>query len=348
MMTTLFVPGRLCLFGEHSDWAGALRAVDPSIVPGACIVTGTNQGITATAEPARDFEITSRLPDGRVLGPLRLPMDAAALWRAAEAGDFFSYAAGVAAALYVRYRPPGLRIVATDLDLPIRRGLSSSAAVCVLVARAFNQVHHLGLSVRDEMDIAYRGEIGAGSQCGRMDQACAYGKRPVLLRFDGDAMDIELLRPHAAVHLVIIDLMCGKDTRRILSDLHRCFLSPQEGGALRAALGVQNQELTEHARAALEAGDARRLGELMTEAQQLFDRCVAPACPAELTAPRLHAVLAHPAVRDFTWGGKGVGSQGDGTAQFVCRGVEERDMLTGRLVADCHVRCLPLTIEPRE
>lgn len=21
----LFVPGRLCLFGEHSDWAGAMR-----------------------------------------------------------------------------------------------------------------------------------------------------------------------------------------------------------------------------------------------------------------------------------------------------------------------------------
>src|SRR5437870_2329463 len=98
-MTTLFVPGRLCLFGEHSDWAGALRSTDRTIVPGACIVTGTDQGITATAEPAINFEITSRLPDGRVLGPLRLPMDADALRRAAARPDFFSYAAGVAAVL---------------------------------------------------------------------------------------------------------------------------------------------------------------------------------------------------------------------------------------------------------
>ena len=30
----IFVPGRLCLFGEHSDWAALYRAADPSIAPG--------------------------------------------------------------------------------------------------------------------------------------------------------------------------------------------------------------------------------------------------------------------------------------------------------------------------
>lgn len=347
-MTTLFVPGRLCLFGEHSDWAGALRRVDPSIVPGACIVMGTDQGITATAVPAADFAMTSRLPDGRMLGPVRLPMDGAALRRVAAAGTFFSYAAGVVAALWARYRPPGVHITATDIDLPIRRGLSSSAAVCVLVARAFNQVHQLGMSVRDEMELAYRGEIDAGSQCGRMDQACAYGKRPVLLHFDGDVMDVELLQPQRPLWLLIVDLSHDKDTRRILSELHRRFLSPDAagGGALREALGRHNQEVVGRARAALEAGDAPQLGALMADAQQVFDAGVAPACPSELTAPRLHAVLAHPSARELAWGGKGVGSQGDGAAQFVCRGVEERAALAHRLAVDCHVECLPLTIEP--
>src|SRR5262249_1847132 len=146
--------------------------------------TGTEQGITATVEPAVDFEMTSRLPDGRIVGPLRLPMETDALRRAAQTGDFFSYAAGVAAVVCARPRPPGVRIVATDIDLPVARGLSSSAAVCVLVARAFNHVHHLGLTLREEMELAYRGEIDAGSECGRMDQACAYGRRPVLLHFD--------------------------------------------------------------------------------------------------------------------------------------------------------------------
>ena len=344
-MVSLFVPGRLCLFGEHSDWAGALRSTEPDSAPGACIVSGTDQGIAATAEAALDFEMTSRLPDGRVCGPVRLPMDGAPLKRAAEAGDFFSYTAGVAAEVWRQYRPPGMRLTTTDLDLPIRRGLSSSAAICVLVARAFNLVHHLGLDIREEMELAYRGEIGAGSQCGRMDQACAYGKRPVLLRFDGDHLDVEVLRPQQPLYLLIVDLQYQKDTRRILSDLHATFLgSPSAAkAALRAALGRHNAELIAAARAALESGDAPGLGALMTEAQALFDRCVAPACPSELAAPRLHEVLAHPAVVDLTWGGKGVGSQGDGAAQFLCRGVSERDQLSQRLTAD-GLQCLPLTV----
>jgi len=347
-MTTLFVPGRLCLLGEHSDWAGGLRREGVEIMPGACIVTGTDQGITATVEPADDFEITSRLPDGQVIGPVHVPMEASALQRAAASGDFFSYAAGVAAEVWQRYRPGGVRITATDLDLPIRRGLSSSAAICVLIARAFNRVHQLGLGLDDEMELAYQGELVAGSQCGRMDQACAYGKRQVLMRFDGDTVSVELLRPRHVLHFLIVDLLRAKDTRRILSDLHERFTGPdgEPRRALRVALGARNLELVGQARAALEAGDARRLGAAMIEAQERFDRDVAPACPSELTAPHLHAVLAHPAARELAWGGKGVGSQGDGSAQLVCRGTEARAELARRLTVDCGVRCLPLTIEP--
>ena len=41
----LFVPGRLCLFGEHSDWAGKYRTMNADIVAGAAIVSGIEQGI---------------------------------------------------------------------------------------------------------------------------------------------------------------------------------------------------------------------------------------------------------------------------------------------------------------
>ena len=43
----LFVPGRLCLFGEHTDWAGHYRTMNADIKPGAAIVTGIEQGIYA-------------------------------------------------------------------------------------------------------------------------------------------------------------------------------------------------------------------------------------------------------------------------------------------------------------
>ena len=114
---------------------------------------------------------------------------------------------------------------------------------------------------------------------------------------------------------------------------------------MRDALGPRNAELLGRARGALLAGDAARLGALMQEAQALFDAQVAPACP-ELRAPRLHEVLAHPAVRELAHGGKGVGSGGDGSAQLVARGPAERDALAKRLEAELGVGCLPLTLEP--
>ncbi|MEE9608534.1 MAG: GHMP kinase, partial [Myxococcota bacterium] len=114
---------------------------------------------------------------------------------------------------------------------------------------------------------------------------------------------------------------------------------------VREALGPRNAKLVRAARDDVIAGDARGLGERMSEAQAVFDRLVAPACP-ELAAPRLHEVLAHQAVRELAWGGKGTGSQGDGCAQLVARGADEREALAERLERSLGVACLPLTLEP--
>jgi len=54
MTKELFVPGRLCLFGEHSDWAGGYRRADKSIAPGHCMAIGTDQGIYANVSAHSD------------------------------------------------------------------------------------------------------------------------------------------------------------------------------------------------------------------------------------------------------------------------------------------------------
>jgi galactokinase len=344
----LSVPGRLCLFGEHSDWAAGYRRTHPGIARGHCLVAGTDQALHARAEPrAGVLEIASALPDGSRRGPEVIPFSARALSEAARAPGFFRYAAGVACELVERHTVGGLALEITRATLPIQKGLSSSAAISVLVARAFSRAYDLALSPRDEMELAYAGERRAGSECGRMDQICAFGRRPAFLTFDGDALEIEPLAPGGELWLLVVDLCRGKDTPRILADLNRCF--PDAPGAraaaVRDALGIRNAELLARARAALLAGDAPGLGALMDEAQARFDRDVAPACP-ELAAPRLHEVLAHPARAELAWGGKGVGSQGDGCAQLVCRGAAEREALARRLEADLGVACLPLTLRP--
>ena len=40
----LFVPGRICIFGEHSDWAGGYRRINAEVEKGYTLICGTDQG----------------------------------------------------------------------------------------------------------------------------------------------------------------------------------------------------------------------------------------------------------------------------------------------------------------
>ena len=339
----LFVPGRLCLFGEHSDWAGEYRKTDTSIETGRCIVAGTDQGIYGTAEPvSTGFHISQILPDGSQSSMNSYSSEPELLRQVTESAVFDSYAAGTAAVILEKHPNLGLRLSILRRTLPMKKGLSSSAAVCVLIARAFNRIHALNLSVEEEMELAYRGELLTGSHCGRMDQACAYGVDPVLLTFDGDEMTVSSLMPGGPLHILIVDLQGRKNTRRILDELNLAFTSGNM--QIRRALGSYNHRITAEASDAIERGDAKDLGRLMIEAQRIFDEMIAPACPSELTSPRLHEILRSRITRSLTWGGKGVGSQGDGTAQFICKGPGEREELRTVLEAETDVECYFLTM----
>lgn len=350
----LFVPGRVCLFGEHSDWAGGYRRINPTLEKGHALIAGTDQGIRARVARHPDALVLTSIatPEASLpesTGPRRLPIEPGALLREAEQGGFWSYVAGVALQVRRKFSTGGLILENHAMDLPVRRGLSSSAAICVLTARAFNRLYDLGLTTRDEMELAYQGETTTPSRCGRMDQGCAFGRRPVLMTFDADAMDAVEIDPAADLHLLIVDLRASKDTRTILARLNRAF--PVAGDAVargvQELLGPINAGLVNRAARALAAGDAQGLGRLMLEAQEHFDRLAAPACPEELTAPILHHLLRYAPVQSYVWGGKGVGSQGDGTAQFVARGVAERDAAVATIERDLGMRCLPLTLTAR-
>ena len=113
---------------------------------------------------------------------------------------------------------------------------------------------------------------------------------------------------------------------------------------MQELLGPINKRIVSEARTALEAGDAERLGALMAEAQAFFDRYAAPACPEELTAPVLHRVLAHAPLQPHICGGKGVGSQGDGTAQFIARSAADQQAVVEILERDLGLSGLTLTL----
>ena len=215
----LFVPGRICLFGEHTDWAGNFRRFNSAIKVGSTIVSGTNQGIYAQVRKHKNSLVVHTLipqtVDAQTLlrdeqehgytvsvqemepykkATLHAPMNVSVLRSIASSGSFFSYAAGVAYKILQDYKVTGVEIDCYRCTLPVAKGLSSSAAVCVLVARSFNRIFNLRGTTRFEMEYAYRGENLTPSRCGRMDQACAFGNRPVVMNYDADDLDCKEIR----------------------------------------------------------------------------------------------------------------------------------------------------------
>jgi len=299
--------------------------MNADIPPGAAIVTGIEEGIYAEAEKSSIFEMQSTAEeiDG-LWKDFACRMDEAELKRVAKSGSFFCYCAGVASYMLEWYKVGGVRIRITRMTLPMKSGLSSSAAICVLVARAFNLLYNLNLNTLGEMNIAYLGELRTSSRCGRLDQACAFGVKPNLMTFDGDEIEVQALNVKKALRWVFADLCAEKDTVRILRDLNKAypFASNEMERREHEALGILNQQIIDRAIRYMAEGKVQELGQLMTEAENLFDSHVAPMSPEALAAPKLHEVLNDPLIQPLVWGGKGVGSHGDGSVQFLARDEE--------------------------
>ena len=346
-MMKLFVPGRLCLFGEHTDWAGHYRTMNADIKPGAAIVTGIEQGIYAEVEKSSIFELYSDAKEiNNVWQDFSCRMDETELKRIAKSGSFFCYCAGVASYMLEWYKVGGVRIRITSMTLPMKSGLSSSAAICVLVARAFNLLYNLNLNTLGEMNIAYVGELRTSSRCGRLDQACAFGVKPNLMTFDGDEIEVRSLNVKKHLYWVFADLCAEKDTIRILSDLNKAYPFPSNEAERKEheALGEKNLEIIDRAIHYMAEGDVEALGRLMTEAEELFNKQVAPMSPA-LKSPKLDAVLKDPNILPLVWGGKGVGSHGDGSVQFLAKSEDAQKQLTDYL-NNHGMKAYALTLKP--
>jgi galactokinase len=266
----------------------------------------------------------------------------------ATSGTLWSYICGVS--FQMRKKFPQIGGIVLDnykTTLPVKKGLSSSAAVCVLTARAFNQLYGLNLTKRDEMEFAFLGETTTPSKCGRMDQGCAYGSKPILMTFDGDCLDVdESIEIGGPIHLIIVDLHASKNTSAILSDLHKAYpeATCEVTRGVQKLLGEINHGIMEEALEALRQGCAKRVGECMNRAQQHFDRYATPASPENLTSPVLHQLLQYKPLEEYVYGGKGVGSQGDGSAQFVAKSESDRDAAIKLIEEEFGMTCLPLTL----
>lgn len=57
MQHEIFVPGRLCILGEHSDWGGSFRDRNHAVPYGVTVVCATNEGLYASCREYRPERI---------------------------------------------------------------------------------------------------------------------------------------------------------------------------------------------------------------------------------------------------------------------------------------------------
>ena len=342
MIERIFVPGRLCLFGEHSDWASEYIKQNPNIKDGHAIVATIDRGIEAEVKSKSNEFI---LKEKNNIFRTNLKIDN--IKKIAKENKYYLFVATVVIYMLKNYNVDGLEINIVNNNLPQKKGLSSSACICVLVCRAFNKIYNLNLSKNDEMEIAYICEREAKSMCGKMDQIVAFDRGVYIMDFHNGEVNYSNIKVGKDIYVVLVDLDGEKDTKKILKDLHKAFPFPKnkkEELAIKT-LGEYNEKIVHEASKSIEKGNSKEIGKLMIEAQNLFDNNLAYLSPKELKAPSLHSVLNDSFIIENTLGGKGVGSQGEGTVQLIVENEKKQKEIINYIEIKFKLNAYPLKIK---
>ncbi|NLG51983.1 MAG: galactokinase [Chloroflexi bacterium] len=193
-------PGRVNLIGEHTDYN------DGFVLPVAI-----DRHVVVAASPRRDRFVRLYAADFDQASTFSLDdieHDSGTRWS--------NYERGVAWALQeAGYRLPGMDIVLSS-DVPIGSGLSSSAAIEVATAFAFQQAGNLSLDGVQRALLCQKAENEfVGMRCGIMDQyIISLGKRDHALLIDCRSLDYQLVPIPAGCALVV----CDTNKRRGLVD----------------------------------------------------------------------------------------------------------------------------------
>ena len=303
---TASAPGRVNLLGEHIDYCG-----------GTVLPLSLDLGVSAAVGPGPAGKLLVRACDLDA----ECELDLGDLTPRAGPGvraDYRDYVAGVAAGLLERGCPlPGARLLVHG-DLPMRAGLSSSAAletaVFLALTRFAGTMDFDGEAPRICREAEHR---FAGVKCGIMDQfASWYGRLSGVLKLDCATLEYEVIPlEERKVKVLVADsgvprelasskynertAACGAaldflaDTARregreppdrlaaVTEDLLEAAgkAGMEEETARRARYVVGEQKRVEEAVRALKAKDLERFGALMFASHESLRDLYEVSCP---------------------------------------------------------------------
>lgn len=299
-------PGRVCLVGEHCDYAKGMSVAVP-----------LSEGVTIYGDRRRDevVSITSGL-EGKVH---EISFDL----RTIPSLDDHTLRYCTAAVQTLRERNSRFK----GMDITIRsnlltqKGLGSSAAVSVATLEAFNDAYELEIS-RDELaELAYHAEHDIlDIKCGRMDQIVAVYKQPITIDFSNSGRPhvTQLPSPPTPMHFLVgVPLGTKRALHIILRETDRAYHHPSSSIDLafgRALDETIPNEVVQPFVDAIAHGDVVQVGRLLRRNQEIYRNVFVPVCES-FDAPLLYNLLDI-AQRNGSLGEKWTGAGGVGA--FIC------------------------------
>lgn len=318
----LFVPGRVCLIGGISDLVAPYLSVNKNLASGSAIAMTIEKGIYSSAKKSDKFRYryNERYYECR--------MSENDLKEGADSKLFYSYMCGTLLYIIRNYKNKvgGLYLEIEKMDLPIQKGLSSSAAICITIAKQMDRLYNLNLTNDDIVKIAYEGEHLAGSECGLLDQTTIANDGLVHINFIENCNTIvQKINSLDDLNILLVDLNAYKNTRNIMDFFNSAMPFPMtesEKSVFNFFVNI-NPLIVEDALDSLKKRDLEKLGVACSKFQVAMDN-LGKYCE-DLKAPVLHKVITDKYLLNNTYGMKGVGSGGDGSAMLLCKNDNARE-----------------------
>lgn len=310
----IFVPGRIGIIGEVSDLVSPYLKDNKKLVPGCAIAMPIKQGIYATYKKNNLLYVSMKNQKFSVLFTEE-KLEAAAK----DENNFFSYICGTSLYMKKKYNVGGISINITKMDLPLKSGLSSSAAICILVVRAFDKIYGLNLTKEQEIEASYEGEHLSMSNCGKLDQTTICENKLVKLDFYYDKVVSTEIKCKKQFYIVVSNLNGNKNTSKIMKDLNSCFpfYKNKKEKKVHEMMSIKNRKIVEDCVKYIEKGNIKKLGKKVNQMQKLKDLC-SDVC-SEYLAPKLHTIFKDKYIRKKSYGMKDVGSGGDGSVEIIAK-----------------------------
>ncbi len=244
---TISVPAKIILFGEHAVVYGQPAVAIP-VMDLRCY--GTIECKSAE-EPA-----TISATDLNVSYSPGYEMPQSSIQHIQKAIDYFAEKMQISL-------PLNGWAMTIRSDIPVGRGMGSSAAISVLLIRLLAQMTDIRLTDEDVTRYSFELEKYHHGTPSGIDNTVVSLAKPVFFQ---KGQEIKTLKP-ARFHFVIGDTGIGKHTGTIVADVAtRCENNPAQYSRLFSRIG----EISTAGRKALEDGDLQMLATLINENQSVL------------------------------------------------------------------------------